>query len=142
MRQELIFVPMGALVLLTFAVLTLIPVQRFRAAFAGKVKAHDFKFGESARVPGEVSIPNRNYMNLLELPLLFYVLCLSEYATSEVGTTSLALAWVYVGLRTLHSAIHLTYNNVFHRLTAFATSNLVLGLMWVVFLVDLFGRPA
>jgi hypothetical protein len=142
MRQELIFAPMGALVLLTFVVLTLIPIRRFRAAFAGKVKARDFKYGESASVPGEVAIPNRNYMNLLELPLLFYVLCLAEYTTSRVGAVSLIFAWVYVGLRALHSAIHLTYNNVFHRLTFFAVSNFVLGAMWMVFLVDLFGKRA
>ncbi len=76
MPQDQIFLPMGALALLTFVVLTLIPVRRFGAAFAGEVKPADFKLGESARVPAHVSLPNRNYMNLLELPMLFYVLCL------------------------------------------------------------------
>ncbi|HEY1613445.1 MAG TPA: MAPEG family protein [Rhizomicrobium sp.] len=141
MRQELIFAPMGALVVLTFVVLTLVPVRRFRAAFAGKVRAQDFKYGESARVPGDVSIPNRNYMNLLELPLLFYVLCLAQYVTAQVGMVTLVLAWVYVALRALHSLIHLTRNNVMHRLVVFAASNVVLGTMWVLFLVAVFVRP-
>jgi hypothetical protein len=141
MRQELIFAPMGALVVLTFVVLTLVPVRRFRAAFAGKVRAQDFKYGESARVPGDVSIPNRNYMNLLELPLLFYVLCLAQYVTAQVGMVTLVLAWVYVALRALHSLIHLTWNNVMHRLVVFAASNVVLGTMWVLFLVAVFVRP-
>ena len=72
--HEMILLPMGTLALLTFTVLIFIPIRRFRAAFAGKVDAGDFRYGESARVPGEVSIPNRNYMNLLELPGLFYVI--------------------------------------------------------------------
>ena len=84
MPQHLIFLPMGALALLTFLVLILIPFRRFRAGFAGQVTAADFRFGESARVPGEVSIPNRNYMNLLEMPMLFYVICLMLYVSHRV----------------------------------------------------------
>ena len=138
MPHELILLPMGALALLTFVALLLIPIRRFRAAFAGQVNAADFRYGESARVPGEVSIPNRNYMNLLELPMLFYVVCMLNYITSPtVSALTLALAWAYVGLRTLHSLIHLTYNNVMHRLTLFATSNFVLAALWVAFFAQL-----
>jgi hypothetical protein len=138
MPHKLILLPMGALALLTFLALLLIPIRRFRAAFAGQVNAADFRYGESARVPGEVSIPNRNYMNLLELPMLFYVVCMLNYITSPtVSALTLALAWAYVGLRTLHSLIHLTYNNVMHRLTLFATSNFVLGALWIAFFAHL-----
>ena len=56
MPQELIFIPMGAMALLTFTVLGLIPARRFRAVFAGRARPDDFKFGESAAVPGDVSI--------------------------------------------------------------------------------------
>src|SRR5215467_9228710 len=99
MPQSAIFAPMGALALLTFLVLGVVPFRRFRAAFAGQVGAEDFKFGESARVPGEVSIPNRNYMNLLELPVLFYVAGLMYFVAHRVDETVMAVAWVYVALR-------------------------------------------
>jgi len=133
MPHERILLPMGALALLTFLALLLVPVRRFRAAFAGQVGAGDFRYGESSRVPGEVSIPNRNYMNLLELPMLFYVACILNYVTAPtVSSTTLALAWAYVGLRALHSLVHLTYNDVMHRLAVFATSNVVLAALWIV----------
>ncbi|HEY8570834.1 MAPEG family protein [Phenylobacterium sp.] len=135
MPQDLIFAPMGALALLTFTVLGLIPARRFRAAFAGQVAADDFKFGESGRVPGAVSIPNRNYMNLLEIPLLFYVAGVMYYVAGKVDGMVVAVAWTYVALRALHSLIHLTYNNVFHRLTVFALSNFVLMAFWLLFFV-------
>lgn len=135
MPQEMIFAPMGALALLTFAVLGLIPLRRFHAAFAGQVGPDDFKFGESRRVPGHVSIPNRNYMNLLEVPMLFYVAGLMYYVAGKVDGVALAVAWTYVGLRAVHSLIHVTYNNVMHRLAAFALSNLVLAVFWVLFFV-------
>jgi hypothetical protein len=133
MPQHLIFLPMGALALLTFLVLILIPFRRFRAGFAGQVTPADFRYGESARVPGEVSIPNRNYMNLLEMPMLFYVICLMLYVSHRVQPGFMWLAWTYVGLRVLHSLVHLTYNNVVHRLTLFALSNFVVISMWVAF---------
>ena len=125
-----ILFPMIALATLTFAVLMLIPVRRFRAGIAGQVQYDDFRYGESARVPPEVSIPNRNMMNLLELPLLFYVACLVYLVIGRVDEFALALAWLYVALRIVHSAIHVTYNRVRHRLIAFALSNVVLVMFW------------
>lgn len=121
---------MVALATLTFAVLLLIPVRRFRAGIAGQIKYDDFKYGESERVPPEVGIPNRNMMNLLELPMLFYVACLTYLVIGRVNEFALALAWIYVGLRVAHSAIHVTYNRVRHRLIAFALSNVVLVMFW------------
>jgi len=124
---------MGVLAFWTFAVLLLIPFQRFRAAFAGRVTATDFKFGESGNVPGDVSIPNRAMMNLLELPVLFYVVCLMFYVSNGVDATVMELAWVYVVFRLAQTLIHLTYNNVFHRLTVFGIGNFVLVSLWGLF---------
>ena len=124
---------MGALALLTFVVLALIPVRRFRAGFAGQVNKDDFSLGESARVPDRVRLSNRNYMNLLELPVLFYTVCLMFFVSHRVSEAVMLTAWVYVGLRALHSLIHTTYNNVNHRLTVFAFSNFVLIILWGMF---------
>ncbi|HEX3888068.1 MAG TPA: MAPEG family protein [Phenylobacterium sp.] len=133
MDQHLIFAPMGSLAFLTFGVLLLIPIRRLRAGAAGQIVSDDFKFGESANVPGHVAIPNRNYMNLLELPMLFYVGSLMFYVTGRVDGLVLGIAWLYVALRIVHSIIHLTYNKVMHRLAPFALSNLVLTAYWLMF---------
>jgi hypothetical protein len=136
-----ILFPIVALATLTFAVLLLIPLRRFRAGMAGQVVFDDFRYGESARVPPEVAIPNRNMMNLLELPVLFYVACLACFVTERVDDAALVLAWAYVGLRLAHSAIHLTYNRVRHRLIAFAASNAVLIMLWTNLLRTLSAQP-
>ena len=135
MTQDMIFAPMGAMALLTYIVLALVPIRRFRAAAAGQVTADDFKLGESAAVPPQVAVVNRAYMNLLELPVLFYVGALMYFVGGRVDSTALALAWAYVALRAVHTLIHVTYNKVFHRLTAFALSNLVLMAFWLLFFV-------
>lgn len=135
MDPALIFAPMGALALLTFVVQVLIPARRVPAALKGRVARDDFKFGESAAVPGDVAIPNRNYMNLLEAPVLFYVVCLMYFVSGQVTGAVLAVAWAYVALRAVHSLIHVSYNHIMHRLTAFALSNFVLVALWVMFFV-------
>ena len=133
MTQNSIFVPMAVLAFWTFAVLLLIPFQRFRAAFAGKVSSEDFKYGESGNVPGDVSIPNRAMMNLLELPILFYVVCLMFYVSNRADTVVVEVAWAYVAFRMAQTLVHVTYNNVFHRLTMFAVSNFILISLWGMF---------
>lgn len=126
-----ILYPLFALATLTAAVQILIPVARARAALAGQVTVDDFKFGEAATVPAAVSLPNRNYMNLLEFPVLAYVVCLMAYVATTVTPLMIELAWAFVALRAAHSAIHLTYNRVAHRGLAFGAGNLALVCLWV-----------
>lgn len=131
MTASAIFYPMIVLVAWTLVVLLMIPRRRFRAGRQKLVRASDFKYGESANVPDEVRIPNRNFMNLLEMPVLFYVACLTVFVTAKVDAWSVGLAWAYVALRIAHSLVHLTYNNVFHRLRVYALSTVVLAAMWL-----------
>jgi hypothetical protein len=55
-----------------------------------------------------------------------------------MGGGVIAAAWIYVGLRLLHSGIHLASNRVRQRLLAFALSNFVLLAMWIKFLWRVF----
>lgn len=134
--KEILY-PAVALAGLTFVVLAIIPYVRFKAGFARRVKVKDFRYGESANVPGDVSLPNRNFMNLLEMPVLFYVVCLAFYVTATADAAALWLAWAYVALRAAHSLVHLTYNNVYHRLAVYAASAVVLFVLWVRFALAL-----
>ncbi len=133
MNPNLIFPPMGVMALLTFTVLGLVPLQRFRAGARGEVTTDDFKLGESSRVPERTALPNRNYMNLLELPTLFYPVCLMFHVANRVDGVVLATAWAFVATRCLHSLIHLTTNTVRWRMMAFAAGNFVLGALWLEF---------
>ncbi|MCE3288787.1 MAG: hypothetical protein K0R83_799 [Caulobacter sp.] len=63
---------------------TLAPLPRFSRKY--QLTFADLEFGESARAPHEVALPNRNFVNLFEAPVLFY---------------PAMLAWIYVGLRAL-----------------------------------------
>ena len=141
MHSTRILFPLIALVAWTGLVLLLIPIARFRAGFRREIRIDDFKFGESASVPAHVSIPNRNFMNLLEAPVLFYLACVLLFVTAGTSPATLALAWAYVATRLVHSLIHLSYNRVAHRLMAFAASNAVLVALWVLTGLHIAGLP-
>jgi hypothetical protein len=127
-----ILYPAFALAAWTFVVLLLIPFVRVRSVRRREIAPNDFKYGESPAVPPAVSIPNRNYMNLLELPMLFYVVCVVLYVTAGASRLAVYVAWAYVALRVVHSIIHLSYNYVLHRLAAFTLSNAALVSLWVI----------
>jgi len=132
MRNPEILYPLFALACWTALVLLLVPLARVRATLRREIGPDDFKHGESAAVPAHVSLPNRNYMNLLELPMLFYVVCLLLYVTAGASSTTVMLAWFFVAMRVVHSIIHLSYNQVLHRLAAFTISNLALIVLWLL----------
>jgi hypothetical protein len=134
MRMESIFGPVGVLALWTLVVLAMTGTRRVRAAMAGRVPRHAFKLGESPEVPADLVLLNRNLMNLLEMPVLFYVACVVLYVTRHVDQGVLVAAWSYVGLRLAHSFVHLTTNRIIRRLVVFALGNIVLAGLWVCLL--------
>ena len=73
-----------------------------------------------------------NLRNLFEMPVLFYAGVLVAHATASTDRTLTALAWLFVALRVLHSAIHCGYNRVMHRFGAYVAGSAVLWAMWVV----------
>jgi hypothetical protein len=129
-KQTLILFPMLALMGWTFAVMFLMGYRRIGAVQAKRVHPREFAMGESAAVPADVTIVNRHYMNLLEIPLVFYAVCITLYVTQQVDTVALALAWLYVALRLAHSAVHLGANRLVNRLATFASSNFTLMGLW------------
>jgi hypothetical protein len=130
MSREMLW-PMFAMAALTYAV----AVEAFRRRIA-EIRARRIALRDLATSRGRARLEDvaaaDNYSNLLEMPVLFYALCLLVAATGTATAPSVALAWGYVTLRTLHSAIHLGSNHVRHRFLAFAASTLVLAASWLV----------
>jgi len=71
-----------------------------------------------------------NFRNLFELPVLFYLALTVAAISGQVTTLTLTLAWLFVVLRVLHSAIHCGYNKVMHRFQAYLVGGAVLWILW------------
>ena len=74
-----------------------------------------------------------NFRNLFEVPVLFFAVCAALAITDSVTPLQLVLAWLYVGLRAVHSFIHVTYNRVMHRFSVYVASTICVFLMWGLF---------
>ena len=83
-----------------------------------------------------------NFRNLFEVPVLFYALCAVLASAQHVSPFFVIGAWLYVALRCIHSAIHLTYNRVTHRFAVYVLSTAVLFVLWGVFGVQVLRGAA
>ena len=136
-NQGLIFLPILALVIWTMIIFALIPYRRTKSVINRELKIEDFELGESESVFPYVAIVNRNFMNLLELPVLFYVACIIFYVIQEVTMIALVLSWLYVGFRVVHSLVHIISNNVRRRGNLFGVSNFILAGIWLTLILPI-----
>ncbi len=125
-----LLLPMATLALWTLQILTYMEIQRLLAIRVGRVQLEDFRYGDSASVPTDIAVGHRNYMNLLESPVLFYVACLAAMQTGRVDVWMGRLAWAFVALRIAHSLVHLINRNFIARIVLFSVSLVALALMW------------
>jgi hypothetical protein len=137
MNQIQILYPMIALALLSFIVTGF--MLRSRVGEMKRNRIHPQKVASRAQTLTTLNDTRAadNYLNLFEMPVLFYTLCLALYLTQMLSLPMLVAAWAYVGLRCLHSFIHIGYNKVMHRFQVFAISAVLLMLMWLGLLAQL-----
>jgi len=135
-----ILMPAIALVAVTFVVWCWMYFTRLRYLRANRIEPNNLATRErDSRLLEPVAGPSDNLRNLFEMPVLFYVLIILLLDTGHASSGFVSAAWSFVALRTLHSAIHCTYNDVMHRFTVYALSSLVLWGMWAAFAVRLLG---
>lgn len=129
-----ILIPLCVLALWSLLVTFLMFFNRLAALQSKAVRYSYFRVMQvsTGDVPERMLQFSRHYSNLFEMPVLFYALGVLVIVTG-LGNDSWLVsgAWAYVALRCIHSIIHLTYNNVTHRLVPFALSTLVLMGMWL-----------
>jgi hypothetical protein len=125
--------PVVALVVLTAIVLLLTVVYRNVAVIRGIASQRYFKTFTTDQPAERVERPARTYMNLLELPILFYVVCLLMLTTGRFDAVRISLAWVFVITRYVHAFIYIGFNHVPLRFVAFLTGVITLAVIWTRF---------
>lgn len=123
--------PMFALVMLTFLVMVVTFRSRMSSVRSGKMKLGFFALMKGDDMTDLVAKSTRNFSNLFEVPVLFYAGTLAYLAMDMSAPTPVLCAWLFVAARVLHSLVHLTYNNVLHRLIIFGLGNLCILVMWI-----------
>ena len=131
MPQTAIFGPFFATIVLTLLVWVYMYIRRIGFITSNKISPKDLAVpGALAQLsPPEVSNPSDNLKNLFEIPVLFYALALYLFVTRQVDAAYVNAAWVFVGFRTLHSAVHCTFNLVMLRFYLYLFATLAVWFM-------------
>ena len=92
-------------------------------------------------IPDKVQWKAHNYAHLMEQPTVFYP-AVVILAVMGAGAVDVALAWIYVALRIIHSLYQATVNVVKIRFLIFLLATIVLTILAVrAVMVTLFADP-
>ena len=140
MQANAIFLPALAMVVLTFVVW--LRMYFSRIGEMKRERIHPQAVATSAQMATRLQDTRAadNFRNLFELPVLFYLALVVAALTAQMDTPVLVLAWLFVALRIVHSAIHCTYNKVMHRFQAYLAGGVVLWVLWAWLAYLLFLR--
>ena len=126
-----ILVPLVALVLWSFVMLAWLYATRIPGMVKNKIVYDPNRPNEEfhARLPAPVRWKADNYNHLMEQPTLFYAVALTLALIGEGTGLNAGLAWLYVGLRIVHSFVQAIVNVVLVRFAIFMVASVVLLVM-------------
>ena len=78
------------------------------------------------QLPAKINWKSHNYTHLMEQPTLFYATVGVLALAGEGGGINLTLAWIYVGLRVVHSLWQILVNTIPTRIALFTLSSFFL----------------
>jgi hypothetical protein len=139
MSVQSILLPVFVEVGLTFALLFLMGGLRLRAFLRGEIRG-DVALGRPGW-PRHTTLAGNAYANQLELPVLFYVLTALALVTRTADTAFVLFAWIFVLLRIVHAAVHVTTNDMRLRFPVFGAAAVVLLVMWIAFALRILLAP-
>ena len=118
-------------------------VERMRHIRRNPPTAGSFATGEAAlRYFEPVEMPANNFRNLFEMPVLYFAIVPLLMITHQANHVQVALAWVFVILRVVHSFIHIVVRKVQIRAPVYWLGSAVLMAMWIGFAVDIASASA
>src|SRR5262245_46262030 len=124
MLHHALLQPVIALVLWTFVMWAWMYATRIPAVRSAAMRLDpDLPRGEQmALLPASVRWKADNYNHLMEMPTLFYAVGIVLALISEAPGTDAALAWLYVGMRVVHSLLQALVNKIELRFLLFNLS--------------------
>ena len=128
---------MFAMVVLTSMVGIVAVVTRIKSVKNGSVKIKYYRTMGGQEVPEQLTKSTRCFNNMFEVPVLFYVVSTLFVILKTNNELALLLAWVFVGFRVAQAIVHLTYNNVLHRMLTFWGAVISVLSMWVILLIQI-----
>ena len=140
MSPDSILLPSIAMFFLSFFLFLGMGYKRFRATASRRVSVKFYQLYNEGAEPPDMRVMTRHMQNHFEVPPLFHIACVALFSTGHVTNLALIFAWTFVGLRLIHSVIHLNSNNVLHRFAVFGMSLCAVAGLWVCLLFGILAK--
>jgi len=125
-----IVAPMCAYTLLLFGIWALLGYVRISGSVRGMISDEYLRVGQGPLPPAKIVDVHHHFSNQFEVPLLFYLGCITALATQSVDGAMVTLAWSFVALRVIHTALVLVKNDPRTRVAPYVLSTLTVWAMW------------
>ncbi len=122
--------PLCAYTLFLLAIWGLLGSVRVSCGLGGAISAEYIRAGEGPLPADKIIDLHRHFSNQFEVPMLFYLGCITALVTESVDSATVTLAWSFVGLRIIHTVIVLVKNNPRIRVGPFVLSTLAVWAIW------------
>ena len=104
------------------------------------VKLGQFRIYEG-KFPDSLRSARQHFQNMLEIPILFYLLCLLNIFFKNYNQFDIIICWCFVVFRVIHFFIRLQNQktiNVIPRTLVFIISLIFLTIGWINFIINTF----
>lgn len=130
LTDKLLILAIVTQVLLTMGLLIWMGVERVPRVARGEIAVKDIAVDRDA-YPLKARLLSNSFDNQFQLPVLLYVGALLALWAGGAGWVEVILAWLFVALRYVHAAIHVTTNRVYRRFAVYCAGLVVLALLWL-----------
>ncbi len=135
---QLLLLPVFIHVALTAWVGTRTVRARIASVRGGETRIKDIALNNRAW-PDQVLRLGNNFDNQFDVPMMWYGCCALLVATGLADGVSVALSWMFVAARILHSYVHTGSNYVPLRMRIFLAGFVCMSAMWIWFGIRLFA---
>jgi hypothetical protein len=139
--EKLLMLTMAAQVLLTLGLLFWMGSERVPRVMRGEIPVADIAVERTA-YPLKARLLSNSFDNQFQLPVLFFVGALLALQMGAVSWVEAIFGLVFVALRYVHAAIHVTTNHVQQRFAAYTLGLAVLCLFWLWLVFKILLAPS
>ena len=130
LTDKLLILAIVLQVLLTLGLLVWMGFERVPPVARGEIAVRDIAVDRDA-YPLKARLLSNSFDNQFQLPVLFYIAALLAVWSGGAGWVEVGLAWLFVALRYVHAAVHVTTNRVYRRFGVYSAGLVVLALLWL-----------
>jgi hypothetical protein len=139
--DKLLILAMAIQALLAIGLVFWLGFERVPRVNRGEIRIADIAVDRSA-YPLKARLLSNSFDNQFQLPVLFFVGALILLVSGLVDWVDVALGWLFVAVRIVHAAIHVTSNNVPRRFVAYTAGLAVLALFWLWLVLRILMLPS